>query len=204
MKIVVVTMNNTALFLGPSRIGLEGFGEPLSLYDCVARTNLYLESNNCRCDMIYLNKFSFNKYMESNNFDDIKNKTVLVKFDDHKELLQNKLPKTNVVSLQKEREQFTKQFGLEPYSGTSLIVYLSNTFKDVYVSGLDFYDSGFGKNAKYIKGYEAYNKSNTEEPVHNIKKDLRFLKELMQNKSNITLLGKTKKIYERLVEDVCN
>lgn len=204
-RIVVVSMNNnTVLFLGPSRIGLEGFGEPLSLYDCVARTNLYLESNNCRCDMIYLNKFSFNKYMESNNFNDIKNKIVLVKFNSHKKALQEKLPNTRIVSLQTEREQFIRQFRLEPYSGTSLIMHLSNIFKEVYVSGLDFYDSGFGKNAKYIDGYEAYNQSEVEEPVHNMKKDLFFLKELMQQKSNIILLGNTKQIYERLVKDVCN
>lgn len=197
-------MNNTVLFLGPSRIGLEGFDVPLNAYDCVARTNLYLESNNCRCDMIYLNKFSFNKYIHGNDFNDIKDKTVLVKFDDHKELLQSKLPKTNVVSLQKEREQFIKRFSLEPYSGTSLIIYLSNLFKEVYVSGLDFYDSGFGKYAKYIDGYKAYNQSEKEEPVHNMNKDLSFLKELMTVKSNITLLGKTKQIYERLVNDVRN
>ncbi len=197
-------MNNTVLFLGPSRIGLEGFGVPLNTYDCVARTNLYLESNNCRCDMIYLNKFSFNKYMESNDFNDIKNKTVLVKFDEHQKILQSKLPRTTVVSLEKERQQFIERFNLEPYSGTSLIIYLSNLFKEVYVSGLDFYDSGFGRNAKYIDGYKAYNQSEVEEPVHNMKKDLSFLKELMTIKSNIILLGKTKQIYERLVGDVCN
>lgn len=190
------------LFIGPSIVGLEKFDtSTLNDYDFVARTNLYLESNNDRCDIIYLNKFAFNKYLEKNNFQSIEDKIVLVKFDHQKDTLKNILPNTEIASLQRERSEFSRQFHLESYSGTSLILYLCNNFKHVYVTGIDFYDSGIGKNAKYIDGYEAYNQRETEEPVHNMKKDLLFLSRLLKKKTNITFLGKTKEIYERLINN---
>lgn len=189
------------LFIGPSVVGLENFDvSTLKHYDFIARTNLYLESNNDRCDIIYLNSFSFNKYLKKNNFQSIADKIVLVKSNHQKDILKNILSNTEIVSLQNERAEFRRRFHSEAYSGTSLILYLCNNFKHVYVTGIDFYDSGIGKNAKYIDGYKAYNQRETEERKHNIKTDLLFLKSLVQEKHNITFLGKTKEVYERLTQ----
>lgn len=198
------------IFVGPSKVALDGFDYSiLDEYDYVARTNLFLDSGDGviehdltihdRCDIIYLNKFAFNLYMARDDLSILKNKIVLVKFDEHQEALQNILPNTTIFSAQKEREQFIRANGCEPYSGTSLIMYLINNYKEVSIAGIDFYESGVGRNAKYINGYYSYNQSEGEESVHDMKKDICYLNDLIQNNS-VKLIGKTKDAYGRLVK----
>ena len=145
--------NKQVLFIGPSIVGLKEFDtSTLNNYDFIARTNLYLESNNDRCDIIYLNNFAFDRYLIKNNFQSIADKMILVKNNKNKKILKKILPDTEIVSLKIERLQFNKYYDSEAYSGTILILYLCKNFKHVYVTGIDFYKSGIGNKRSDLIG----------------------------------------------------
>ena len=187
--------------------------------------NRNLSKKHNRCEIIYLNVHCCNMYLNISQrrlyrltTSKLKNMIVLVKFNSFipplmklvgrkRSLMANKC--NLCLSTVHVRNSINEQLsGMEPkgqgqnmecYSGTSLIVYLAKFCNQLDVCGLDFYQSGFGLNAKYVEGYNAYNNaSDKEEPRHNMQKDIRFLREFLSRNKHVNFIHKTKTIFQEL------
>lgn len=199
-------INKSVLFIGPSADALEGFDYSIAdNYDYVARTNTFLldidESNLYnRCDMLFINNASFHFYKRAKSFHKFKHKHIFTKNQTHAECINNTNDNIKCVCiLDTSKRASTLAQTRIPYMGTIAIYYLIQNYQQVDVCGMDFYQSGFGTDAKYIENYKAKNDTNQEEKCHNINKDVKFLWSLYkEHKPRLQFLHKTKDIIERM------
>jgi hypothetical protein len=200
-------INKSVLFIGPSANALEGFDYSIiDKYDYIARTNTFLldvdESNpHNRCDMLFINNASFRFYDKAQSFHSFKHKHIFTKVLAHSEHIKKVNPNIKCTCILEESKRVsTLAKTRTPYMGTTTIYYLIQNYQQVDICGMDFYQSGFGTDAKYIENYKAKNNTNQEEKCHNIKKDAEFLWLLYQkHKPRIRFLHKTKDILERMI-----
>jgi len=193
-------MSEKVLFIGPSSIALEKFDySALDQYDIVARTNTFLDCDTRitqnRCDIIFVNEYASRYYLSMGKtamLDKLKNTRVLVKSYYYNTLM-NRMGLFSECIIDEISEIKNTSEIVTPYIGTVAIYYLAKYYEQVDVCGIDFYESGIGRNAKYTEGYKTnYSKSKG----HNPKKDLEFLIALSKTKS-INFLHKTKEIVDK-------
>jgi len=185
----------SVIFLGPATDGLTGFDYScLSAYDYVARTNLFLNSDTTdytlpenRCNILCLNKYSFEVWKDQNLFEQYTDLIYVVKFDSHLEYL--KSLQLEAYSIQTIKQKIKKITKTEPYLGTAAINFLTTHFNVVDVNGFSFYSEGFGDKSKYIDGYVAYTtNSSGEESLHSMCNDVKYLKSFINKNTNLQFL----------------
>ncbi len=193
---------NSVLFLGPSKYALEGFDYSiLQKYEKVARINKYLEIENPgRCDLLFLNSNCVKFYLNK-SVDKLLGKKIYVKRRAEKVALEKKSLDIEVEEMEDFWKLHMKYFQPhQPYCGTLAINFLRKRYKKVDVAGIDFYYNGFSSKEAYIDGYYDLQDKITEDPQHSIKKDIAFMKKIMQ-KENVNFIHKTKEIFMELVNE---
>lgn len=197
--------NKKILFLGPSRDSLNGFDfNEINKWDLIVRTNKFLETEdnkngiNNKCDLLFINSNCVKFYANSSH--KLEGKRIFVKLKAEKNYLQSKNNKLNITDIEPEWRSMCRVFYPHvPYYGTAIIEYLKSRCGILDVAGIDFYKSGFPNKEMYLKGY--YNLANLEkeDPIHSIEKDLKYMKNMLNNNKNVRLIHKTRQIFEEII-----
>jgi len=194
-------LRSKILFLGPSKYALEDFDYSiLKEYDFIARTNKFLETEDkSRCDIIFINSNCVNFYYE--NADKLKDKIIYVKRYDEKTKLKLKYPDLDIHDLEEFWKLHLQHFHPhQPYYGTLAINYLRKNCQQLDIAGIDFYYKGFSQKCNYIEGYYDLRDLISEDSQHSIKKDIEFMKKILDSE-NIRLLHKTKDIFRKITNE---
>ena len=191
------------LLLGPSSYALSDSDySKIEQYDYIARTNKILESKqSCKTDILFINSNCVKFYLTK--VEKLLGKIVFTKRESERNLLMQVEPRLHVYDLEQKWSHLMQLFSPhQPYYGTLIIDYLSDYCEEVGVAGIDFYYNGFSKKENYIEGYYDLGDLSKEDPQHSIIKDLKYVKFLLNKKTNINLLQKTKEVYEELISKI--
>jgi hypothetical protein len=186
------------LLIGPSKYALEDFDYSIMKnYEKIARINKYLETKDSgRCDIIFLNSNCVKFYLKKPHA--LAGKKIYVKRRQESYLLKKKLSKLDVEDMEKFWQIHIKYFQPhQPYYGTLAMNFLRKRFESVDVAGFDFYYNGFSKKEDYLDGYYDLKDLKKEDPQHSIKKDIQFIKRILEN-DNLNLIHRTKQIFEEI------
>lgn len=189
---------NNVLLIGPSKYALEDFDYSImEKYKKIARINKYLETQNPgRSDIIFLNSNCVRFYLKKPHT--LVGKKIYVKREQEAFLLKRKLSDLDVEDMEEFWQIHMKYFyPHQPYYGTLAINFLRKRFESVDVAGFDFYYNGFSKKEDYLDGYYDLEDLKKEDPQHNIKKDIQFMKKILEN-DNLNLIHRTKQIFEEI------
>lgn len=196
--------NKKILFLGPSKACLEGFNfAEMSKWDLVVRTNKFLETEdnknniNNKCDLLFINSNCVKFYANSSH--KLEGKRVFVKLKAEKNFLQSKNRKLNITDIEAVWSSMCRIFyPHRPYYGTAIMEYLKDKCERLDIAGIDFYKSGFSNKEMYLEGYYDLANLEKEEPIHSIEKDLKYMKNMLNNNKNVRLIHKTRQIFEEI------
>lgn len=175
--------------------------ELLERYDYVARINKILEADvNFKTDMLFLNKKSSDFYKKCPS--KIGNLTIFTKLSvDSMFFKKNKIHALDVqndfIYLSNKIKPYV------PYMGTIAIYSLSSMFKNVYVTGFDFYNYGFSGKKAYVEGYNLDKILKNEEKCHSIAQDVKYLNDFLKLNTHVTLCPQTSiEFNKRLSNDI--
>ena len=180
-------------------------------YDLVARVNMsYTDKAQPRTDIFFLNKRSQVRAIRK-KASILKKSVILVKHFLDTPRVQKAYPDSTVLQIYRHYMNVNKEIhGFEHnrkfvYMGTLAMYSLLEFGAEVRVGGYDFYMNGWCNKDNYPPGYTYFPEpTRTEEPCHNMGRDLKFIKNKLVDTDKydgrLSFAPKTQRYYEQALK----